>query len=113
MENLIPENTLPRVLEAGTWALGRIMAAKLRPETKGPPIEIISDGTVFWSVYTDNSLLFKTIVRNRIFEDKKNQIGSWQNKAAPANIHYILEVDVCKLIPMMKLELLPLVFKVP
>ena len=31
----------------GTWKAGREMAAKLRPQTKGPPIEIISDGTVF------------------------------------------------------------------
>ncbi|KAI8853898.1 hypothetical protein BC829DRAFT_381583 [Chytridium lagenaria] len=31
----------------GTWKLGREIAAKLRPDTKGPPIEIISDGTVF------------------------------------------------------------------
>ncbi|KAJ3217004.1 hypothetical protein HDU67_008649 [Dinochytrium kinnereticum] len=43
------ENDLPlvKVLEAGTWKLGREIAAKLRPDTKGPPIEIISDGTVF------------------------------------------------------------------
>ena len=31
----------------GTWKLGREVAAKLRPHTKGPPIEVISDGTVF------------------------------------------------------------------
>ncbi|KAI8812377.1 hypothetical protein BJ742DRAFT_56405 [Cladochytrium replicatum] len=43
------EHELPlvKVLEAGTWKAGREMAAKLRPQTKGPPIEIISDGTVF------------------------------------------------------------------
>jgi hypothetical protein len=31
----------------GTWKAGREIAAKLRPDTKGPPIEIISDGTLF------------------------------------------------------------------
>ncbi|KAJ3291071.1 hypothetical protein HDU79_002698 [Rhizoclosmatium sp. JEL0117] len=41
------ELPLVKVLEAGTWKLGREVAAKLRPDTKGPPIEIISDGTVF------------------------------------------------------------------
>ncbi|KAJ3104311.1 hypothetical protein HDU97_009387 [Phlyctochytrium planicorne] len=41
------ELPLVKVLEAGTWKLGREIAAKLRPSTKGPPIEIISDGTVF------------------------------------------------------------------
>ncbi|KAJ3321069.1 hypothetical protein HDV06_004627 [Boothiomyces sp. JEL0866] len=38
---------LAKVLEAGTWKAGREVAAKLRSDTKGPPIEIISDGTVF------------------------------------------------------------------
>ncbi|KAJ3258659.1 hypothetical protein HK103_003448 [Boothiomyces macroporosus] len=37
---------LAKVLEAGTWKAGREVAAKLRKD-KGPPIEIISDGTVF------------------------------------------------------------------
>jgi hypothetical protein len=41
------ELPLAKVLEAGTWKAGREIAAKLRPLTKGPPIEIISDGTVF------------------------------------------------------------------
>ncbi|KAJ3407849.1 hypothetical protein CcCBS67573_g01519 [Chytriomyces confervae] len=43
------EDELPlvKVLEAGTWKLGREVAAKLRPAAKGPPIDIISDGTVF------------------------------------------------------------------
>ncbi|RKO84911.1 hypothetical protein BDK51DRAFT_15689 [Blyttiomyces helicus] len=41
------ELPLVKVLEAGTWKAGREIAAKLRPKTKGPPIEIISDGTVF------------------------------------------------------------------
>ncbi|KAI9199263.1 uncharacterized protein BJ171DRAFT_585503 [Polychytrium aggregatum] len=43
------KHTLPlaKVLEAGTWKAGREIAAKLRPLTKGPPIEIESDGTVF------------------------------------------------------------------
>lgn len=38
---------LAKVLEAGTWKAGREIAAKLRPDTQNPPIEIISDGTVF------------------------------------------------------------------
>ncbi|KAJ1556596.1 hypothetical protein HK405_002413, partial [Cladochytrium tenue] len=41
------EMPLAKVLEAGTWKLGRELAAELRPATKGPPIEIESDGTVF------------------------------------------------------------------
>lgn len=41
------ELTLPMVLEAGTWKAGREIAATLRPDTKGPPIRIVSDGTVF------------------------------------------------------------------
>lgn len=43
------ESDLPlvKVLEAGTWKAGREIARKLRPKTRGPPIEIISDGTVF------------------------------------------------------------------
>ncbi|ORY28400.1 DUF1688-domain-containing protein [Rhizoclosmatium globosum] len=41
------QKALGMILEAGTWKLGREVAAKLRPDTKGPPIEIISDGTVF------------------------------------------------------------------
>lgn len=39
--------TLPQLLEAGTWASGRRIAVEKRPDTKGPPIDIISDGTVF------------------------------------------------------------------
>ncbi|KAH9263596.1 hypothetical protein BASA83_013007 [Batrachochytrium salamandrivorans] len=38
---------LAKVLEAGTWKAGREIAASLRPITRGPPIDIISDGTVF------------------------------------------------------------------
>jgi hypothetical protein len=41
------ELPLVKVLEAGTWKAGREIAAKLRPDKKGPPIEIISDGTLF------------------------------------------------------------------
>jgi hypothetical protein len=37
---------LARVLEGGTWAAGRRIAASLRPGG-GPPITVISDGTVF------------------------------------------------------------------
>ncbi|KAL1991912.1 hypothetical protein VTN49DRAFT_5220 [Thermomyces lanuginosus] len=39
--------TLAQLLEAGTWKAGREMAAVSRPNTKEPPIMIISDGTVF------------------------------------------------------------------
>lgn len=41
------EMPLPKLLEAGSWKAGREIAAKLRPKTKGPPISIISDGTLF------------------------------------------------------------------
>jgi hypothetical protein len=43
------EEQLPlvKVLEGGTWTAGRKIAKELRPETCGPPIVIISDGTVF------------------------------------------------------------------
>jgi hypothetical protein len=41
------ELPLVKVLEAGTWKLGREIAAEKRPGKKGPPIEIESDGTVF------------------------------------------------------------------
>jgi hypothetical protein len=37
---------LARVLEGGTWAAGRRIARELRPDG-GPPINVISDGTVF------------------------------------------------------------------
>jgi len=37
---------LARMLEGGSWAAGRRIAAKLRPGG-GPPFNIISDGTVF------------------------------------------------------------------
>lgn len=39
--------TLPQVIEAGSWKAGREIAAEKRPLTKGPPIELHSDGTVF------------------------------------------------------------------
>jgi hypothetical protein len=38
---------LARVLEGGTWAAGRRIARRLRPDEGGPPIAVISDGTVF------------------------------------------------------------------
>lgn len=38
---------LARVLEGGTWAAGREIAKRKRPETGGPPLLIHSDGTVF------------------------------------------------------------------
>jgi hypothetical protein len=37
---------LARMLEGGSWAAGRALAAELRPGG-GPPLTIISDGTVF------------------------------------------------------------------
>jgi hypothetical protein len=37
---------LARVLEGGTWAAGRRIARELRPDG-GPPIAVVSDGTVF------------------------------------------------------------------
>jgi hypothetical protein len=37
---------LARVLEGGSWAAGRRIAAQLRPDLS-PPITVISDGTVF------------------------------------------------------------------
>ncbi len=38
---------LARVLEGGTWAAGRRIARQLRPADGGPPLTVISDGTVF------------------------------------------------------------------
>ncbi|ORX74774.1 DUF1688-domain-containing protein [Linderina pennispora] len=43
----VPTMFLGRVLEGGTWKAGREKAAELRPATKEPPINIISDGTLF------------------------------------------------------------------
>jgi hypothetical protein len=37
---------LPRILQGGTWAAGRAIAGRLRPDG-GPPLRVISDGTVF------------------------------------------------------------------
>jgi hypothetical protein len=37
---------LAKVLEGGTWAAGRVLAKK-RSSVMAPPINIISDGTVF------------------------------------------------------------------
>ncbi|QLL34280.1 hypothetical protein HG536_0G01390 [Torulaspora globosa] len=39
--------SLPQLIEAGSWKAGREIAAIRRPTTKGPPIELCSDGTVF------------------------------------------------------------------
>lgn len=41
------ELTLPQMLEAGSWKGGREIAEVSRPNTKEPPIMILSDGTVF------------------------------------------------------------------
>lgn len=38
---------LAMVLEGGTWKAGRELAERQRPNTKGPPIAIMSDGTLF------------------------------------------------------------------
>jgi Protein of unknown function (DUF1688) len=37
---------LPKILQGGTWAAGRAIAGQLRPGG-GPPLRVISDGTVF------------------------------------------------------------------
>lgn len=42
-----PDGFSEQMLEGGTWKAGRYMAKTLRPQTCGPPIEIVSDGTVF------------------------------------------------------------------
>ncbi|RDW84873.1 hypothetical protein BP6252_02463 [Coleophoma cylindrospora] len=39
--------TLPQMLEAGSWKGGREISEVSRPNTKEPPIQILSDGTVF------------------------------------------------------------------
>ena len=41
-----PDMPLARILEGGTWAAGRRVAAELRPDG-GPPLRVVSDGTVF------------------------------------------------------------------
>ena len=41
-----PDLSTAQVLEAATWKAGREVAKELR-EGGGPPIEIVSDGTVF------------------------------------------------------------------
>ena len=42
----MPIVPLACVLEGGTWAAGRIAARAARPDG-GPPLTVISDGTVF------------------------------------------------------------------
>jgi len=37
---------LPRILQGGTWAAGRAIARRLRPDG-APPLHVVSDGTVF------------------------------------------------------------------
>ncbi|KAK0546009.1 hypothetical protein OC845_004822 [Tilletia horrida] len=46
-EKLGAKLSLQQVLEAASWKGGREIAKQLRPETGGPPIDIISDGTLF------------------------------------------------------------------
>ncbi|KAI7817080.1 hypothetical protein BC939DRAFT_466978 [Gamsiella multidivaricata] len=43
----MPNLTLAQVLQGGTWNAGREIASVSRPNTKGPPIAILSDGTLF------------------------------------------------------------------
>ncbi|KAF9582439.1 hypothetical protein BGW38_000211 [Lunasporangiospora selenospora] len=43
----LPTLTLAQVLQGGTWNAGREIASVSRPNTKGPPIAILSDGTLF------------------------------------------------------------------
>ncbi|KAF9365961.1 hypothetical protein BGX34_007165, partial [Mortierella sp. NVP85] len=43
----MPSLTLAQVLQGGTWNAGREIASVLRPNTRGPPIAILSDGTLF------------------------------------------------------------------
>ncbi|KAE8269770.1 hypothetical protein A4X09_0g2570 [Tilletia walkeri] len=46
-EKLGAKLSLQQVLESASWKGGREIAKQLRPETGGPPIDIISDGTLF------------------------------------------------------------------
>ena len=41
------ELPLASILEGGTWAAGRRIAAELRPLCASPPLKIMSDGSVF------------------------------------------------------------------
>jgi hypothetical protein len=38
---------LAKILQGGTWTAGRQIARALRPDSGGPPLTIVSDGTVF------------------------------------------------------------------
>ena len=40
------ELSLPKILEGGTWSAGRRIAAERRPGG-GPPLQVVSDGTLF------------------------------------------------------------------
>ncbi|MEN9211577.1 MAG: DUF1688 family protein [Thermostichus sp. DG02_4_bins_136] len=42
-----PELPLVKILQGGTWRTGCALAAQLRPNAI-PPIQLLSDGTVFW-----------------------------------------------------------------
>lgn len=46
-EMTIEQLPMVKILEGGTWTAGRVIAREKRPEKAGPPIVIISDGTVF------------------------------------------------------------------
>lgn len=45
----VSKESLPlvKILEAGTWKAGREISKQLRPSSGGPPIAIVSDGTLF------------------------------------------------------------------
>ena len=38
--------SMAQILEGGTWAAGRRLAAAARPDS-GPPVKVISNGTIF------------------------------------------------------------------
>ena len=52
LESTAASLTLAQILESATWKGGREIAKLKRPETDGPPIEIESDRTVFWELYS-------------------------------------------------------------
>lgn len=46
-ENGAAQLSLAQLLEAGSWKAGRELSKEKRPDTSDPPIQIVSDGTVF------------------------------------------------------------------
>lgn len=43
----VDQLSLAQVLESATWKGGREIAKEKRPATGGPPIDLVSDGTIF------------------------------------------------------------------